>query len=178
MPPSGCHGTPLMMSRQNWFRQWLGTAKPQVSAWINHYDDVTMSLMASQITSPTIVCSIVYSGADPRKHQSSASLAFVRGIHRGPVNSPHKWPVTRKKFPFGDVIICRHMTSLDHNELKHPSSVQFGGRYVIYMVLFQESVPLSLIIVDYGLISVLNLCRCAAIKTSYELIKLSTTNKS
>ena len=39
------------------------------------------------------------------KAQSSASLAFVRGIHRGPVNSPHIWPVTRKMFPFDDVII-------------------------------------------------------------------------
>ena len=48
---------------------------------------------------------IVYSNADHRKHQSSASLAFVRGIHRGPVNSPHKWPVTRKMFPFDDVIM-------------------------------------------------------------------------
>ena len=69
------------------------------------YDDVTMSLMASQITSRTIVDSTVYSGADQRKHQSSTSLAFVRGIHRGPVNSPHKWPVTRKMFPFDDVIM-------------------------------------------------------------------------
>ena len=43
---------------------------------------------------------------DKKKHQSSASLAFVRGIHRGPVNSPHKWPVTRKMLPFDDVIIC------------------------------------------------------------------------
>ena len=40
-----------------------------------------------------------------RKHQSSAPLAFVRGIHRGPVNSPHKWPVTRKMFQFDDVIM-------------------------------------------------------------------------
>ena len=46
-----------------------------------------------------------YSAADQRKHQSSASLAFVRGIHRWPVNSPHKWPVTRKMFPFDDVIM-------------------------------------------------------------------------
>ena len=44
-------------------------------------------------------------GADQRKHQSSASLAFVRGIHWRPVNSPHKWPVTRKMFPFDDVIM-------------------------------------------------------------------------
>ena len=61
-----------------------------------HYNDVIMSLIASQITSLTIVYSTVYSGADQSKHQSSASLAFVWGIHRGPVNSPRKWPVTRK----------------------------------------------------------------------------------
>ena len=61
--------------------------------------------MASQITSLTIVVSTVYSGADHRKHQSSASLAFVRGIHRWPVNSPHKGPVTWKMFPFDDVIM-------------------------------------------------------------------------
>ena len=66
-----------------------------------------MAAMASQITSLTIVYSTVYSGADQSKHQSSASLAFVWGIHRGPVNSPHKWPVTRKMFPFDDVIMIR-----------------------------------------------------------------------
>ena len=70
-----------------------------------HYDDVIMGAIASQITSLTIVYSTVYSGADQSKHQSSASLAFVWGIHRGPVNSPHKWPVTRKMFPFDDVIM-------------------------------------------------------------------------
>ena len=48
-----------------------------------HYNDVIMGVIASQITSLTIVYSIVYSDADQRKHQSSASLAFVRGIHRG-----------------------------------------------------------------------------------------------
>ena len=72
-----------------------------------HYGDVIMNTMASQITSLTIVYSTIYSGAVQRKHQSSASQAFVRWIHRGPVNSPHKWPVTRKMFPFDDVImIC------------------------------------------------------------------------
>ena len=64
-----------------------------------------MSAIASQITSLTIVYSIVYSDADQRKHQSSASLAFVWGIHRGPLNSPPNWPVTRKMFPFDDVIM-------------------------------------------------------------------------
>ena len=64
-----------------------------------------MTMLASQITSLTVVYSIVYSGVNQRKHQSSASLAFVREIHRGPVNFPHKWPVTRKMFPFDDVIM-------------------------------------------------------------------------
>ena len=73
--------------------------------WRMHYNDAIMNTMACQITSLTIVYSTVYSGADQRKHQSSASLAFVRVIHRGPVNSSHKWPVTRKMFPFDDVII-------------------------------------------------------------------------
>ena len=41
-----------------------------------------MGTNASQITSLTVVYSTVYSGADQRKHQSSASLAFVWGIHR------------------------------------------------------------------------------------------------
>ena len=62
--------------------------------------------MASQITSLTTVCSTAYSGADQRNHQSSALLAFVWGIHRGPVNSLHIWPVTRKMLPFDDVIMC------------------------------------------------------------------------
>ena len=73
--------------------------------WCIHYDEVTMGAIASQITSLTIVYSTVYSGVDQSKHQSSASLAFVWGIHRGPVNAPHKWPVTRKMFPFDDVIM-------------------------------------------------------------------------
>ena len=68
-----------------------------------HYGDVIMVAIASQITRLTIVYSTVDTCADQRKHQSSASLAFVWGIHRWPVNSPHKWPVTRKMFPF-DVV--------------------------------------------------------------------------
>ena len=71
----------------------------------NHYSDVIIGTMASQITSLTIVYWTVYLCADQRKHQSFASLAFVQGIHWWPVNSPHKWPVTRKMFPFDDVIM-------------------------------------------------------------------------
>ena len=68
---------------------------------LSHYSDAIMGATASQITSLTIV----YSGAGQRKHQSSSSLGFVWGIHRWPVNSPHKWPVTRKMFPSDDVIM-------------------------------------------------------------------------
>ena len=71
----------------------------------SHYIYVIMGAMASQITSLTIVYSILYSGADQRKHQSPASLAFVRGIHLLPVNSPHKWSITRKMSPYHDVIM-------------------------------------------------------------------------
>ena len=89
-----CHFDEILVTAcngQRWFRQ--------------HYNDVIMSAMASQITSVACVSSTVWSGADQRKHQSSASLGFVRGIHRRPVNSPHKGPVTRKMFPFHDVIM-------------------------------------------------------------------------
>ena len=71
---------------------------------------VIMSAIASQITGVSIMYSIVCSGADQRKHKSSASLAFVRGIHRWPVVSPHKGPVTRKMFPFDDVIMLNLTT--------------------------------------------------------------------
>ena len=71
-----------------------------------NYSDVIMSAMAFQITSVMVVNWTFYSGADQRKDQSSASLAFARVIHRWPVNSPHKRPVTRKMFPFDDVIMA------------------------------------------------------------------------
>ena len=85
----------ITISLTPWFTQYV-LAKP-----FYHYNDVIMGAMASQITSLTIVYSAVYLG----ENQSSASLAFVRGIHRWPVNSPHKGPVTRKMFPFDDVIM-------------------------------------------------------------------------
>ena len=82
---------------------WLG----MVSSPALHYTDAIMGSIAYQITNLTIVYSTVYSGTDQRKHQSSASLASVWGIHRRPVNSPHKGSVTRKMFPFDDVIMRR-----------------------------------------------------------------------
>ena len=81
-----------------------------ICRYCNHYGDVIKGALASQITSLAVVYSTVYSDADQRRHQSSASLAFVWGIHRGPVNSSHKWPVTRKMFPFDDVIMIENAT--------------------------------------------------------------------
>ena len=89
-----------------------------------------MSSMPSQITSITIVYSNVYSGTDKKNHQSSAALAFafVRGIHRWPVNSPHKGPVTRKIFPFGDVIMSQ--TRLHPSLLFIPTSFCKTSPYI------------------------------------------------
>ena len=91
-----------------------------------------MGAMASQVTSLTVVYSTVYSDADQRKHQSSASLAFVGGIHRSPVNSPHKWPVTRKMFPFDDAIINQLKT--DWNGRHFPRT--FWNVYFKWIVLY------------------------------------------
>ena len=71
---------------------------------MSYYSDVITGAMASQITSLTIVYSTVYSDADQRKHQSSASLAFVREIAVDQWTASYA-PVTRKMFPFHDVIM-------------------------------------------------------------------------
>ena len=81
-----------------------------------HYSDIIMSTMSSQITGVSIVYSIVCSGAEQTKHQNSASLTFVRGIHRWPVNSLHKWPVTRKMLPFDYVIMSKYDVDPRHTD--------------------------------------------------------------
>ena len=95
---------------------------------MTRYSDFIMSAMASQITSVSIVYSTICSDADQRKHQNSASLAFVGGIHRWPVNSPHKGPVTRKMFPFDDVImnnlyLCPYLWYILHILLLEGSNI-------------------------------------------------------
>ena len=88
-----------------------------------------MSTMASQLISIAIIYSSVYLVADQRKHQSSASPAFVRGIHGWPGNPPHKGPVTRKMFPFDCVIMFFHW-SLFYK------SVYFVALVIKYVVPF------------------------------------------
>ena len=100
--------------------------------WFCHYNDVIMNTMASQITGVSNFCSTVGSGADQRKHRSPTSLAFVRGIHRSPVNSPHKRPVTQKMFPFDDVIMFLHepITNISMFLVMFPSIIIICVLYV------------------------------------------------
>ena len=84
---------------------WKIVSETGPSLSCSHYSVVIMGALRSQITNATSVYSTVYSGADQRKYQSSASLAFVWEIRRWPVNSPHKWQVTLKMFPFDDIFM-------------------------------------------------------------------------
>ena len=95
----------------------------------DHYSDIIMGAMASKITSLTNVYSAVYSGAHERKHQSSASLAFVRGIHRWPVNSPHKWRITRKCFHLmtSSFYYLFHVTYLYDNPISYRKLHQYSS---------------------------------------------------
>ena len=112
--------TALQQPRQNKHRNSYSQKTPHMSPWCvccedlgenwPHYNgtghhntslDTTLQWRHN-------VCSTFCSGANQREHQSSASLASVRGIHRWPLNSPHKGPVTRKMFPFDDVIVNTH----------------------------------------------------------------------
>ena len=75
----------------------------RITSMALYYSYVTMGVMASQITSLTIVYSTVYSGADKKSKLRVTGLCG--GIHRWPVNSPRKGPVTLKMFPFDDAIM-------------------------------------------------------------------------
>ena len=122
-----------------------------------HYNDVIMGAIASQITILTIVYSIIYSDADQRKPQSSASLDFVRGIYRGPVNSPHKWPVTWKMFPFDDVIVdillddflwyCLHLIAFNDKVKSNQNRMYIAGdEWRFFLRLYQSLSYRSLIV--------------------------------
>ena len=83
----------------------------------SHYSDFIIRTMASQITGVLIVYKTFCSGTDQRKHQSSTSLAFIRRIHRWPMNSPHNGPVTRKMSPCDGVIRGGGRTNKPNNSL-------------------------------------------------------------
>ena len=84
---SMCFAVDRKRAKRNEMWMWFAISVRHIwkcYSWLTlqHYVDVIMTTMASQITSLTVVYSIVYSDADQRKHQSSASLAFVWGFHR------------------------------------------------------------------------------------------------
>ena len=130
-----------------------------------------MGTMASQITSLTSVYSTVYSGADQLKHQSSASLAFVRGIYRWSVNSTHKGPATRNMFPLDDVIMIiqnliawRWLDSLsikkkyyfDHLYFDMPGCREISFDMIGYTYYF---------FISYNIYAII--CICVAVWTSF-----------
>ena len=94
--------------------------------FLSHCSDVIMGAMVSLITSLMIVYSTVYSGVDQRKHQHFASLAFVWGIHLGPLNSPNK---RRKMFPFDDVTM--RGKALQGHRYKRAIYIRHGVRWNI-----------------------------------------------
>ena len=100
----------------------------------------------SQITGVSIICSPVCSGADQRKHQSSASLAFGRGIDRWPVDSPHKGPVMPKMFPFDDVIMkfCIYIILIYTNRYKIYAHWIFSCLWVLAVFFYKGPYSLTL----------------------------------
>ena len=81
-----------------------------------HYSDVIMGAMERSNNRRLSFCS----GAVQRKYRSSASLTFLRGIHRSPVNSPHKGPVTRK---------CFHLMTSSCFPIAAPEGLNMIGRH-------------------------------------------------
>ena len=112
-------------------RVTAGKRKANIWRMCSQYRDVIMSSMASQITSIASVYSNVCSGADQRKQQSSASLASVKGIHRWPMISPHKGPVTQKTFPFDEVIVktceSHYVAGSSRSRTRRASGIPTGG---------------------------------------------------
>ena len=135
---------------QNYFMSYIYTSISLCCVTITllyisslHYSDVIMGTIVSQIISLMTVYLTVFSDADQRKHQSSASLAFVLGIHRWPVNFPRKWPVTRKKV---SIWWRHHDASVFHNvyhrrvcvtALTHRGLNEIGGNSICLFLVVQ-----------------------------------------
>ena len=129
-----------VVAHNNWYC-YNETQSYYKSIKCSHYSDIILGTMASQITRLKIVCWTVYSGADQRKHQCSAPPAFVWGIHWWPVNSPHKGPVTRKMFPFDDVILYSGQRS--HYTISITTSTNFSLLHVFSYFLEELFFPVN-----------------------------------
>ena len=118
-----------------------------------------MGTMVSQITILSIVCSTACSGADQRKHQNPASLAFVRGIHWWPVKFPHKGPVTRKMFPFDDVIMMKFVSaqpSVSEEKFKNTSDCSHESLLMMIQPLQYNPIQnyMHICIIHHGMITI------------------------
>ena len=91
-----------------------------------HYSGVIMCAMTAQIIGASIIYWTVCSGIS-KKHQSSVSLAFVRGIRRWPVNSRHKGPVTRNMVSFDDVTLAKYIQC-------HNMGRNYGRHFLSFVV--------------------------------------------
>ena len=117
--------------------------------------------MMSQITGVSTVYPTICSGADQTEHQNSASLAFVRGIHRWRMNSPHKGPVTRKTFPFNDVIIMIfHSNNFFIQLNSNQSSIAILDALMQYSEMFPRQRGPSVVIVKQIKFHVKRRCIC------------------
>ena len=147
------HNTPAIVQMND------SSNRRQTITWASdnpphHDNDVIVSTMASQITCLTNVYSNVNSDTDQRKHQSLASLAFVWGIHRDrrippPPPHTHKGPVTRKMFPFDDVIMkWLHRTgdkSLPEQAITHLIDTNIGYWKLMYRVTEDILLPFTFV---------------------------------
>ena len=121
-----------ILSRRHFYTETVPDHVDSFSAWYHHSGDI-ISAMTTKIIGVSILYSSVCSAADQGKHQSSASLAFVKGIHRWPGNSPHKGKVTPKMFQFDDVIMVfqeRRFQDLDRLSTNRPflNSLEWKNR--------------------------------------------------
>ena len=108
-----------------------------------------MSAMASQITGASSVCSTVHLCADQRNYQSFPSLAFLRGIRRWPVDSPHK----RKMFPFDESPWNNSGFLLPANQMPYlkisPVSIVNFVQNIYHMIHWNRNVAIFVIILRH-----------------------------
>ena len=122
-----------------------GVAATWSDGVLDHHNGDIMSAMASQITGVSIVCPTVCFSTDQRKHQSFASLAFMRGIHRWSVDSPHEGLVTRKMLPFDDVIVSTAKGSISLERRLSETSSDFTQHFVVYFAFYTYELVYSVI---------------------------------
>ena len=146
---TGCFPTSIVyiiIQEWSWFSEvWDAICavclRMSVTSHFKHWSEAIMSTMASRITSITIAYSTVYSGADQWKHQSSVLLVFVRGIHRWPVNSPRKGPVTRELFPFDDVIMMIFINFPLNGAFAHTIDISIWQTVIFWFWISVNSFP-------------------------------------